>query len=231
MKMQRRWAMALTGLGLLAVGLAQSSPALAAGDGYSVAQINAQRIAKGSAIFKENCVVCHQADAIGKPGIAPSLANPEFLSIASNKFLDASIRQGRPGTSMAAFGSFLKDEDISAIITYLRAQSNLPYHGEQVDAEPQAMGDPRFGRQWFADICATCHGPTGDGYQSGGTGTAIGKKGFLDIVSDGFLRETIRNGRSNTRMLGFQGADGLANLTDREIDDIIAYLRTVPSKD
>ena len=37
--------------------------------------------------------------------------------------------------------------------------------------------------------------------------------------------EAIKKGRSNTRMLAFQGPAGLANLTDREIDDIIVYLR------
>jgi cytochrome c oxidase cbb3-type subunit 3 len=71
----------------------------------------------------------------------------------------------------------------------------------------------------------TCHGVDGDGYDAGGTGTAIGLPGFLDKASDGFIRETIKHGRSNTRMLPFQGPEGLANLTDEEIDDIIVYLR------
>ena len=44
-------------------------------------------------------------------------------------------------------------------------------------------------------------------------------------VSDGFIRETIKVGRSNTRMLPFQGPEALADLSDREIDDIIVYLR------
>ena len=73
-----------------------------------------------------------------------------------------------------------------------------------------------------------CHGPKGNGYSAGGTGTAIGKAGFLDKVTDGFIRTTIKEGRSNTRMRGFHGANGLANLGNREIDDIIVYLRTIP---
>ncbi len=35
----------------------------------------------------------------------------------------------------------------------------------------------------------------------------------------------IKEGRSNTRMRGFSGSGGLANLTDSEIDDVIVYLR------
>jgi len=67
----------------------------------------------------------------------------------------------------------------------------------------------------------------GDGYDAGGTGTAIGLPSFLDKVSDGFIRETIAHGRSNTRMLPFKGPEALAALTDREIDDIIVYLRSL----
>lgn len=76
------------------------------------------------------------------------------------------------------------------------------------------------------NICSTCHGTSGNGYESEGAGTAIGLPGFLSKASDGFIRETIKKGRSNTRMLAFQGPDGLANLSDQEIDDVIVYLRS-----
>ena len=217
-QVQKRW---LRVLGIAKLGQAEGS--------YSVTSSRGKQIRKGQVIFNENCSICHQEDAIGKPGTAPSLSNPELLSLSSNRMLETAIRKGRPGTAMAPFGDFLKNSEIKAVVSYLRSLATLPFRGEQVDAEPQAMGDHRFGEQWFHQICATCHGPQGNGYEAGGTGTAIGKAGFLDTVTDGFLRETIRKGRSNTRMLGFQGPDGLANLNDQEIDDIITYLRTVPS--
>ena len=184
---------------------------------------------KGEEIYNQNCVFCHQEDAIGKPGIAPSLTNKEFLSIAPVDFLTRTIENGRPGTGMPPFGHLGKDK-IEAIIAFLRSHATLPDRIKEVDAQPVNQGDPRFGKTWFDQICSTCHGPQGNGYAAGGTGTAIGKAGFLDTVSDGFIRVTIKEGRSNTRMLAFAGAEGLANLSDREIDDIIAYLRTVPSK-
>ncbi len=104
----------------------------------------------------------------------------------------------------------------------------LPDRSAEVDSQPDAHGDPRLGKQWFDYICSTCHGVKGDGYAAGGTGTAIGKLGFLGKVSDGYIRTTIKEGRSNTRMLSFQGPAGLANLTNEEIDDIIVYLRSLP---
>ena len=197
--------------------------ALAAGH-WSAAADDAQTVARGEQLFAQNCQVCHQADAIGKPGFAPSLTNPELLSIASDKFLLSTIRDGRAGTAMPPFAHLGRD-GIKAIVAYLRSYAQLPNRATEVDAQVDAHGDPRLGQQWFEQICSTCHGASGDGYVAGGTGTAIGKAGFLSKASDGFIRETIKRGRSNTRMRGFQGPEGLANLSDREIDDIIVYMR------
>jgi len=183
----------------------------------------------GAALFEENCSICHQEDAIGEPGVAPSLTNPEFLSIASDKFIAGTIRDGRVDTGMPPF-AHLGRTDVQTIVAYLRSYAQGPSRAEQVDAQPDAHGDPRLGKQWYDNICSTCHGVIGDGYEWGGTGTAIGLPGFLDKASDGFIRETIKNGRSNTRMRGFQGPTGLANLSDQEVDDIIVYLRGLANR-
>jgi mono/diheme cytochrome c family protein len=193
-------------------------------------KIDPQLAARGEELYLQNCVFCHQPDAIGKPGFAPSLTNPEFLSVASDKFLMATIRDGRKGTGMPPF-AHLGRKDVEAIVAYLRDHAQLPNIAAKVDAQPKTQGDPRLGEFWFNSICATCHGPNGDGYIAGGTGTAIGKQGFLNQATDGFIRVTIKDGRSNTRMIGYSGPESMAALTDKEIDDIIAYLRTVPSKD
>lgn len=181
-------------------------------------------IAQGQDLYEMNCIFCHQADAIGKPGFAHSLTNPEFLSSVSDEFLLGTIRDGRLGTGMPPF-AHLGEDGIRAIGVYLRAHAALPDRSAEIDSQPEARGDPRAGKLLFDGICATCHGPHGDGYIAGGTGTAIGKAGFLKIASDGFIRNTIKYGRSNTRMRGFWGPAGLANLTDQEIDDVIVYLR------
>ena len=185
-----------------------------------------EMLAEGAAQFEENCQPCHQADAIGEPGLAPSLSNPELLSIASDKFFMSTIRDGREDAGMPPF-DFLGRTTVRAIVAYLRSHSTLPNRAEAVDAQIDAHGDPRLGKLWYDNICSTCHGVGGDGYLAGGTGTAIGLAGFLDKASDGFIRETIKYGRANTRMMAFQGPAGLADLSDREIDDIIVYLRSL----
>jgi len=183
-------------------------------------------IKNGEQLYNQNCAACHQADAIGKPGFAPSLTNPELLSISSDKFFEGTIRDGRAGTGMPPF-SHLGRKNTKAIVAYLRSHTELPNKSEEVDAQAKSFGDERKGKQWFDDICSTCHGVNGDGYAAGGTGTAIGKAGFLNKASDGFIRETIKYGRSNTRMLGFSGPAAMANMNDQEIDDVIAYMRTL----
>ena len=196
---------------------------LFAGSGFG-AEADRQVEQLGEQLYKQNCVFCHQADAIGKPGFAPSLSNPEFLSMASDKMLLGTIRDGRPGTGMPPFAHLGRDQG-RAIVAYLRSFATLPNRAAEIDAQPAAQGDRAHGERLFDGICASCHGPGGDGYVAGGTGTAIGKPGALAKLSDGFLRTTISDGRSNTRMRGFAGPTGLANLTAQDIDDIIVYLR------
>jgi len=187
---------------------------------------DSELIKEGESLYNQNCVFCHQPDAIGKPGLAPSLTNPEFLATTSDKFIMSTIRDGRQGTGMVPY-AHLGRKKVTAILAYLRSHSSLPNRATQVDAQPEAHGDPRLGKLWFDQICSTCHGPQGDGYLAGGSGTAIGKPGFLTKATDGYIRETIKFGRSNTRMLPFRGPEAMANLTDSEIDDIISYMRTL----
>jgi len=203
--------------GLTALVLLATSP-----QGHTAAT----NIEQGKKLFEQNCQVCHQADAIGKPGFAPSLTNKELLSIASDKFFMSTIRDGRTGTGMPPF-AHLGKKKIKAIVAFLRSHEKLPNRAKQVDAQPDSYGDPRKGELWFTQICENCHGVNGEGYGAGVAGPAIGKAGFLNKVSDGFIRETIKYGRSNTRMRGFSGPDGLADLRDSEIDDVIAFLRSL----
>ena len=183
-----------------------------------------EAIEKGKILFEENCAACHQDDAIGEPGVAPSLTNPELLAISSDKFLMGTIRDGRENTGMPPF-AHLGRKGVQSIVAFLRSHVDQENRAAEVDAQPDAHGDPRLGKHWYDNVCSTCHGVDGNGYDAGGTGTAIGFPGFLQKVSDGFLRETIKYGRSNTRMLGFSGPAAMANLSNQEIDDIIVYLR------
>ncbi len=210
----RRISVYLIGLGILPIIWAGSAAA-------------ATGATEGKALFNDNCAACHQKEGIGKPGTAPSLTDKEFLAAASDNFILTTIRGGRKGTAMVPWNGNLKDNEIKSIVSYLRTFS--PSKGGVINRADnyQAMGDERLGRDRFNAICAGCHGLKGVGMEAGGSGTAIGKSGFLNVASDGYIRTIIKHGRSNTPMHGFQGPEGLANLTNKEIDDIIRYLRSL----
>ncbi len=182
---------------------------------------------KGKRVFDANCAACHQPDAIGKPGVAPSLISPQFLSIASDKFLSETITKGRTGTAMPAWGDQLGKRKIKAVIAYLRSHARGPNRSKAVNSERRTMGNAKLGKVWFDGICAHCHGIYGQGYAADGSGTAIGGVDFLRTASDGFIRETIMFGRDNTRMRPFHNSAALANLNKSEIDDVIKYMRTL----
>jgi rhodanese-related sulfurtransferase len=49
------------------------------------------------------------------------LANPGFLTVASDAFLQHAILEGRPGTPMVSFRGTLSASEIADIVTYLRS--------------------------------------------------------------------------------------------------------------
>ena len=96
-----------------------------------------------------------------------------------------------------------------------------------VDPSLQYTGDAEAGKQNFANYCASCHGPNGEGYALGVPGPGIGLPGFLNVASDDYIFQTLKHGRVGTPMKSFLGARGLANLADQDAYDLIAHLRVL----
>jgi cbb3-type cytochrome c oxidase subunit III len=78
--------------------------------------------ADGAAIFKKNCMMCHGADGKGFPALkTPDFTDPKWQSSAKDKEMREVVKNGKKGTTMPAFGDQLKDEEISAVIAYVRS--------------------------------------------------------------------------------------------------------------
>ena len=185
-------------------------------------EVTPERIQKGKKAYSA-CVACHGPEAKGKIGIAPRLQSKTFLQAASDRFLFETIEQGRPGTTMIAWGENLSDDEIKSIIAYIR--SLQPTDPADLDNSPLA-GNPEKGEEIF-QICARCHGNHGGGYQEAAPGTGIALKGFLSAASNGFLRYVIANGKSQTPMRAFDddARMAVADLSDKEIEHVIAFMR------
>jgi len=78
--------------------------------------------ANGAAIFKKNCMMCHGADGKGFPALkTPDFTDPKWQSSTTDKEMREVIKNGKKGTTMAAFGAKLKDDEISAVVAYIRS--------------------------------------------------------------------------------------------------------------
>jgi cytochrome c oxidase cbb3-type subunit 2 len=95
-----------------------------------------QAIARGQQLYADNCAVCHGAEGRGEPDIAPSVLDDAFLGepgdgsdgayfaiIAGGSDAKAAIgRKGLPDGGMNAYGGQISNDDIWAVISFLRAQ-------------------------------------------------------------------------------------------------------------
>ncbi len=183
----------------------------------------------GRELFVTNCAACHQTDGAGQAGLAPSIRNRDFLAIADDDFIRKTVLLGRPGTAMIARPD-LSPRDLDHIIAFLRA---LPVENPVsiiVDPDKTISGDAVAGSTMFGTFCASCHGPAGEGYSAGGSGPGIGLPGFLNLVCDDYVFQTVKHGRLGTPMKSFIGPGAIADLTESDVADIISHLRTLQHK-
>jgi mono/diheme cytochrome c family protein len=86
--------------------------------------------ARGKGLYEGVCGICHGSDGAGKPGQAPALAGSEWvISKGINRLahiplagVAGPIQVGGKdwNLNMAAMGAALPDEDVAAVLTYLR---------------------------------------------------------------------------------------------------------------
>lgn len=182
----------------------------------------AQAVASGSArsgarLYTEHCTSCHGERREG--GIGPSLNSPEFLKLADNRFLHATLTNGRRGTAMADY-SYLGARALGNLVAYLRSGYNGPVTGTDRSG---IHGSESNGRRLYDRICAQCHGEDGSGY----IGPAIMSEDFLAAASDQYIWEMAAYGRSGSPMKGnLRGGDVTADLSRSELNDIVAYIRS-----
>jgi mono/diheme cytochrome c family protein len=89
----------------------------------------------GKRLYTANCAQCHQASGLGQAGVYPPLAGSEWVSGSKNRLISI-LHKGIAGpinvkgalynNNMPAWGDGapvpLKDEQIAAILTYIRSE-------------------------------------------------------------------------------------------------------------
>lgn len=95
---------------------------------------------------------------------------------------------------------------------------------------PGMSGDPVAGEALYA-TCASCHGPDATGLE--GLGKDLTNSAFLAGLSDDELVAFLKVGRraddpANTTGVDMPPKGGDPSLSDQDLYDIVAYLRTLP---
>lgn len=174
----------------------------------------------GAALYASLCSVCHGDDATGyKADHAPALVSATFLESASDEQLRRSIVDGRPGTSMAPYGKErggpLGAVEVDHLVRWIRG------HGPAArPLPPRPPGDAARGAPLYAERCQRCHGDA----KTRGDAVHLGNAKFLEVASNEFIGWAIRFGRPGTTMEPW-----LNRLSDEQIDDIVAHVRSFDS--
>lgn len=182
---------------------------------------------RGRQLYAAHCASCHGADGQGRVrGNATSLNNPDFLNVASDDFLRTTLARGRRGTEMPGWareagGPFARD-DIDAVVAFLRTWQRRAGRPRV----PRVIGgDVARGRGLYMKACANCHGWEGRGELV--MGPAVTNPDLLAAADDAFLWATIAYGRRDTPMFpSLRGLDGVRQLSEQEISDVVTYLRS-----
>jgi mono/diheme cytochrome c family protein len=83
----------------------------------------------GASIYADECAACHRQNAGGIPGMFPTLAgSPAVQSVDPTSVLRVVLRGARSaatdaaptGPAMPAFGWLLSDQEVAAVLTYIR---------------------------------------------------------------------------------------------------------------
>ncbi len=193
---------------------------------YTLAAGTGTSAATGGQLFADNCVVCHGEFGEGGPNptqpgdIIVPISSADFLKTRDDVTLRAIISQGQPNIGMspfgAAYGGPLSDDEIDAIVTFMRSwEANPPVElPTEVSRGQAALNGPEI----YADVCSRCHGPQGEG----GIGPAFADVVFQARYTDQELFDTISKGREATPMISWGEI-----LTSDQIQQLAKYIRTL----
>lgn len=208
----------------------------------------------GRELFASVCRACHGPEGRGIEGLGRDLVESDFVAGISDEDFRRFIAVGRPNARPVAMPpkggrDDLTDEDLRHVVAYVRGLQDprrMPALPEVVVTGPSeeqktaalkaAGGDAELaeyianGDTLFHSTCIACHGKGGVGVP--GNGKALVNNSFIQSLADDPLFEFIKKGRApsdpkNTTGIQMPPKGGNPALTDDDILDIIAYLRTL----
>jgi high-affinity iron transporter len=181
-------------------------------------------LARGAAVYREQCLQCHGAAGQGDGPKAKGLKGPPAANLADRSAMSTvspvdvyrKVTIGVAGTAMPQFDETLSPEDRWAVATYIAT----------FRASDRAV---REGEGLYAVECAACHGVVGGGDGPLAASLSVRPPALRDLAvqgrfTDRELQQLILRGRPGTPMPGFARA-----LDPDAADRIVAFLRVLPT--
>ncbi len=105
--------------------------------------------------------------------------------------------------------------------------------GAQVAIDPNRIPDMKHGMKLYTVSCATCHGAAGKGLPH--QGAPLANSAFVTNSTDLQLILMLKIGRTqddpkSVMKLPMPAKGGYSNLTDNDLHDVAAYIRTFDTK-
>lgn len=200
---------------------------------YKLIKNIASKATDGASLFTMYCSGCH---GTGQQSIydevlnrtIPAITNAAFLRLIDDYSLKSIIDDGRSGTQMTAWkntASGLKKEELEQIREYI--SKSRPSQIVGLFGYNAKNRDVARGKTTYEQRCNFCHGDDGKG---GGRklGLNLRNPTVQNVLSPEFLANTVLHGRKGTPMPSF-GPEG-EGLSNREIADVVAYVKTLSKK-
>lgn len=181
-------------------------------------------IAAGEKVYNKNCLLCHGDTGKGEgKNAGTAINNQNFLSTVTDNDLYNYVKYGREGTGMPAYGPRISEKDLNNLVAFIRNWQNKTI---KFDVPNTISGNPEQGMKRYNVYCVNCHGEFGEGKLK--MGSALSNPQFLKYTTDKQIWITTAYGREETRMgPSLKGLDGVRQLSKEDINDIIAYVRSI----
>jgi mono/diheme cytochrome c family protein len=168
-------------------------------------------------VFERDCATCHGSEGEGVRNSGPALNTQEFLREARDELIFNTITDGRPGTSMPAWGQArggpYNAQVVEDLVVLIRSwQPTAPSVEQMVH-----QGDSVEGAVLFSTTCYACHGVSGEGAE----GPPLNDPDSLERFDDDYYRQVIANGRPDRGMPTWGSV-----LSPAQVEDLVAYVRS-----
>ncbi len=212
------WIRRLVGFLILGASLAWAVPL--------AAQPPVQKVhERGRVLYEAHCAVCHGVDGRADTPVGHMLKPPprnfadpvEMARLTVDRVYRA-IKEGRPGTAMAAWEQILTETEIGDVIDHI--------HSLREARTPERLS-LEVGRRIYEKDCAVCHGADGRADTPAAKVLQPRPSNFADPIEmarldDGRMYSAIKLGRPGTSMGGWGEL-----LSPAEIIDLMRYIRTL----